>query len=353
MRRRVAVLVVVLGGMVPLQVGAQATGMPSYNAPYRAFQRSELGAVFSFPNGGGTGFEGAYRYASGTLDIGLRGGIFDPSGAGKAVLLVGAEARERVITHTIDFPLDGAIVFGAGAGLVSGGSTLYVPVGLSLGRRVDPRGSTVSIVPYVQPTVSFVAGSGRTSALEFGFRADAEAKLQRRGAAAASDERDGGLYIGHDAHCRSARIHAAPERQTHRNEQRRAAAHEAGPRAEHDRAVERKVDRMRDHALARLHSHQEHGLPRSARIENAAAEPEVEGAPRVAVHALEPRAAAVGEAEHGPQLRPLKRAIGRVVGRHARSLCPHAEGEHSAQHCDQHRHATSHARLLGSVRGSA
>jgi len=153
--------------------------MPSYNAPYRAFQRSELGAVFSFPNGGGTGFEGAYRYASGTLDIGLRGGIFDPSGAGKAVLLVGVEARERVITHTIDFPLDGAIVFGAGAGLVSGGSTLFVPVGLSLGRRVDPRGSTVSIVPYVQPTVSFVAGSGRTSALEFGFGVGADFRLSR------------------------------------------------------------------------------------------------------------------------------------------------------------------------------
>src|SRR5206468_2779142 len=96
MRRRVAVLVAVLGGIVPLQVGAQATGMPSYNAPYRAFQRSELGAVFSFPDGGGTGFEGMYRYARGTLDIGLRGGIFDPSGAGKAVLLVGVEARERV-----------------------------------------------------------------------------------------------------------------------------------------------------------------------------------------------------------------------------------------------------------------
>ena len=180
MRREVTVLVAVLaGGTLPQAAMTQATGMPSFNAPYRAFQRSELGAVFSFPNGGGTGFEGMYRYARGTLDIGLRGGIFDPSGAGKAVLLVGVEARERVITHTIDFPLDGAIVFGAGAGLVSGGSTLFVPVGLSLGRRVDPRGSTVSIVPYVQPTVSFVAGSNRTSALEFGFGVGADFRLSR------------------------------------------------------------------------------------------------------------------------------------------------------------------------------
>jgi hypothetical protein len=158
---------------------AQATGMPSFNAPYRAFQRSELGAVFSFPDGGGTGFEGVYRYASGTLDIGLRGGIFDPSGAGKAVLLAGVEGRERVITHTIDFPLDGAIIFGAGAGLVSGASTLYVPVGLSLGRRVEPQGSTISIVPYVQPTLSFVAGSGRSSGVEFGFGLGTDFRLSR------------------------------------------------------------------------------------------------------------------------------------------------------------------------------
>ena len=180
MRREVVLLVAVLAGGALLQTAeAQATGMPSFNAPYRAFQRSELGAVFSFPDGGGTGFEGVYRYARGTLDVGLRGGIFDPSGPGNAVLLVGIEGRKRVITHTIDFPLDGAIVFGAGAGLVSGGSTLFVPVGLSLGRRVDPQGSTISIVPYVQPTVGFVAGTGSHSALEFGFGVGADFRLSR------------------------------------------------------------------------------------------------------------------------------------------------------------------------------
>src|SRR3982074_2437390 len=144
MRREAVVLgAALVGAAPPRAAGAQATGMPSFNAPYRAFQRSELGAVFSFPDGGGTGFEGVYRYARGTLDVGLRGGIFDPSGPRNAVRLVriaGAqrarrECGERVVTHTIDFPLDGAIVFGAGAGLVSGGSTLFVPVGLSLGRR--------------------------------------------------------------------------------------------------------------------------------------------------------------------------------------------------------------------------
>src|SRR2546423_15463001 len=115
MGREVALLVAAaVAGVAPVARG-QATGMPSFNAPYRAFQRSEFGAVFSFPDGGGTGIEGAYRYASGKLDLGLRGGIFDPPGSGKAVLLAGGEARLGVISHTGGFSLAAPIVFGAGA----------------------------------------------------------------------------------------------------------------------------------------------------------------------------------------------------------------------------------------------
>jgi hypothetical protein len=139
--------------------------MPSFNAPYRAFRRSEFGIVLSFPNGGGTAFEGAYRWASGKFDIGLRGGLFSPGGNGTSQLLVGAEARERVVTHTEDFPLDGALIFGVGGRFSSGNSVAIVPVGLSLGRRVDPRDSKISIVPYVQPTGYLVAGNGSSDFL--------------------------------------------------------------------------------------------------------------------------------------------------------------------------------------------
>ncbi len=170
-------IVTVLAGLAPPLAG-QVAGLPSFNAPYRAFQRSEFGGVLSFPDGGGTGFEGAYRYASGRLDVGLRGGIFDPSGPGKTAALAGVEARERVITHTLDFPLDGAVVFGAGARLVSGGSTLNIPVGLSLGRRIDPEGSSVSIVPYVQPTLAFLVGD-RPSDLIFALGLGADFRLSR------------------------------------------------------------------------------------------------------------------------------------------------------------------------------
>jgi hypothetical protein len=179
MRWSRALDLLVVGGGFASTAAAQATAMPSYNAPYRAFGRSEFGVVISFPNGGGTAFEGAYRVSSGKFDLGFRGGIFDPGGAADAQLLVGGEARQRVVTHTVDFPLDGALILGIGGRFSSGNSTLIVPVGLSLGRRLDPRDSKISIVPYVQPTGFLVAGSGNSDFL-FALGLGADFRLSPR-----------------------------------------------------------------------------------------------------------------------------------------------------------------------------
>jgi len=169
----------IAGASLVSDAAAQATGLPSFNAPYRAFRRSEIGLVLSFPNGGGTAFEGAYRWASGKFDIGFRGGIFTPGGNGDSRLLVGAEARERVVTHTEDFPLDGALVLGIGGQFASGSSFAVIPVGLSLGRRVEPKDSKISIVPYVQPTGFLVAGTG-TSDFLFSLGLGADFRLTPR-----------------------------------------------------------------------------------------------------------------------------------------------------------------------------
>src|SRR2546426_12816766 len=113
---------VVAAGLVsvPASVAAQATGTTTFNAPYRAFTRSEIGALLSFPNGGGTAIEGAYRMAGGRFDFGFKAGVFNPPGPGHTELLLGAEARQRGITHTLDFPLDRALLLGVGGNLVSG-----------------------------------------------------------------------------------------------------------------------------------------------------------------------------------------------------------------------------------------
>jgi len=174
-----ALSLLVIGGGMASQAAAQATGVPSFNAPYRAFRRSELGLVLSFPNGGGTAFEGAYRMSSGKFDLGFRGGIFSPGGNADSRLLLGAEARQRVVTHTEDFPLDGALILGIGGQFASGNSALIVPIGLSLGRRVDPKDSKISIVPYAQPTGFLVAGNG-TSDFLFALGLGADFRLSPR-----------------------------------------------------------------------------------------------------------------------------------------------------------------------------
>jgi hypothetical protein len=180
MRSKATFVIVAVLAVLGTKVAAQATGTTTFNAPYRAFQRSEFGVLLSFPNGGGTALEGAYRYASGKFDIGFKAGFLDTPGPGNVVLLVGAEARERVITHTIDFPLDGALIVGAGGNFVSGNSAILFPVGLSLGRRIDPQGSTVSIVPYVQPTLFLIAGNNVTDHVQFALGLGADFRLSRR-----------------------------------------------------------------------------------------------------------------------------------------------------------------------------
>jgi hypothetical protein len=170
-RRRWLPGTLVLLASVTGDLAAQATGTTTFNAPYRAFSGSEFGVLLSFPDGGGTAFEGAYRVASGSFDIGFKGGLFDPSGAGNAVLLVGAEARQRVLTHSTDFPLDGALVLGVGGRFVSGSSELIIPVGLSLGRRLDTQ-SGVSLVPYVQPTMFVTVDGGSDVLFALGLGAD-------------------------------------------------------------------------------------------------------------------------------------------------------------------------------------
>lgn len=155
-RKLVVVLVAgTLGGTV--QAAAQATALPSFLAPYRAFERSEFGAILSFTNGISFALEGQYRMAAGSFDIGFRGGYVDPD-AGSGFFVFGAEGRQRIIAHSEEFPLDGALILGAGAILQDGGEFLNIPVGLSLGRRIDPENSQISIVPYVQPTLFVVAG---------------------------------------------------------------------------------------------------------------------------------------------------------------------------------------------------
>ena len=174
-------LVLVLGTVCVLAGSAfgQSTSMPSFQSPYRAFARSEFGGVVSFPQPGGTGYEGMYRFGSGRMDVGVRGGLWDPIGLTPSSFLVGVEARTRVVTHSRDFPLDGAFVFGVGGNFRSGFSRFIFPMGLTLGRRIDLEDTDVSFSPYAQPTAFLRGGNNVGTDLIFGLGLGMDVRLTR------------------------------------------------------------------------------------------------------------------------------------------------------------------------------
>ena len=135
---------------------AQETGTPVFKSPYRTFTTSEIGAVFSDPGGEGWALEGFYGYGRGRWDVSVQGGFLDTDG-GETVLLLGADARTRILESSENFPLDGALTLGVGA-RIDGGTSLLIPIGVSLGRRVLLEGSETSFVPYIHPVLVPVLG---------------------------------------------------------------------------------------------------------------------------------------------------------------------------------------------------
>ena len=182
MVRKLVVLFIAVTLVGTTRAVAQATALPAFLAPYRAFERSEFGAILSFADGISFALEGQYRISAGSsLDIGFRGGYVDPeSEAISGFFVFGAEGRQRIIGHTEDFPLDGALVLGAGAVLQDQNEFLNIPIGLSLGRRIDPEGSDVSIVPYVQPTLFILAGNDIGDHVQFALGLGVDFRLSRR-----------------------------------------------------------------------------------------------------------------------------------------------------------------------------
>jgi hypothetical protein len=141
-------------------LAAQETGTPMFKAPYRAFTSHEFGAAFSDP-GEDVSFalEGFYSYGRGSNDFGLRLGFADPDGAGDTRILLGGDFRTRILNYSESFPLDGALTVGAGLNIGDGDDLIYLPLGITLGRRFELEGSKTTFTPYVHPTLLPVLGA--------------------------------------------------------------------------------------------------------------------------------------------------------------------------------------------------
>lgn len=173
--RKLVLLAVLLA---PVSAAAQSTGTPVFAAPYRAFRQSEIGISLSDP-GNGLAVEGFYKMGQKTWDLGFRGGFWDTDGPAGTAILLGVDGRTRVLTHSESFPLDGAFTLGAGAVLLDNFNSFQIPVGISLGRRVDLEGSNVSFVPYFQPVLTPVFGDGNSDLL-FSVGIGADVRVSRQ-----------------------------------------------------------------------------------------------------------------------------------------------------------------------------
>ena len=152
---RTVVAIIIASVVAVSSAAAQASGLPSFNAPYRAFVGHEAGFAVSFPGLDDAAIEGLYRFGRGRFDIGFRGGVWFKNG--DETLALGVEARQRILTHSDDFPADGALILGLG--LQTGASDDLIPsVGVSFGRRIDLEDSDVSIIPFVQPHLWWFLG---------------------------------------------------------------------------------------------------------------------------------------------------------------------------------------------------
>ncbi len=170
---RTAVAIIITSVVSVSSAAAQASGFPSFNAPYRAFVGHEAGFAVSFPRADNTAIEGLYRFGRGEFDIGVRGGIlFIRNGPrDDEIVALGVEARQRILTHSDDFPADGALILGLGL-RVGVTDDLIPSVGVSFGRRIDLEDSDVSIIPFVQPHLWWFMGDTDDIVFSLGLGAD-------------------------------------------------------------------------------------------------------------------------------------------------------------------------------------
>ncbi len=156
MRRNIVTLAWVLGflGFGPALL-AQSTGTPVALAPVRAFENSTLGVTLSDP-GRGVAFEGWYGMVLGRNDVTFRAGFWDAKGS--TPFLIGVDARAPLVEHTESFPLDGALTVGAGGSFTGDFSVFFVPIGFTMGRKLEIKDSDIRIQPYGEPILTVAFG---------------------------------------------------------------------------------------------------------------------------------------------------------------------------------------------------
>jgi hypothetical protein len=77
--------------------------------------------------------------------------------------------RFRVVKATDAFPLEGSMTLGVGGVFGDGVTVGLVPIGISLGRRINLEGTKTTFIPYFHPVLVPVFGDDNDDAVRFGI----------------------------------------------------------------------------------------------------------------------------------------------------------------------------------------
>jgi hypothetical protein len=94
--------------------------------------------------------------AFGIYDVTFRAGFWDAKGT--TPFLLGVDGRAPLILASESFPLDGALTVGAGGSFTGDFAAFYVPIGFTMGRKLEIKDSEILIQPYGEPIITFAFG---------------------------------------------------------------------------------------------------------------------------------------------------------------------------------------------------
>lgn len=112
---------------------------------------NEVGGYLTFPSSGDLGIQGIWR-EQGSLNMGVRGGLARTGGGAPTILLVGAEAYGAIGQRSSN-TLDINWVTGLGATFRGHYSNLRIPLGVSVGKRLEL--PALALTPYLLPRLAY------------------------------------------------------------------------------------------------------------------------------------------------------------------------------------------------------
>lgn len=168
MRRASVLLVPFLTVLAAARPAAgQAWDVPSFMPPHPV---DELGVFVLDPPFSDIGLVGLWRQ-SGDLGLGVRVGILDREFDG-AAFVVGSEFFTPLLRPALGSPFEALLVLGAGA-TFDEGILARVPLGVSIGARLENAAGDAALTPYVHPRLGLeILADEGDSVTELAFMVD-------------------------------------------------------------------------------------------------------------------------------------------------------------------------------------